>query len=62
MKTCLIWNALRMHVTRTHVAAAENVTFFFTLVNVLVASLRSSDVRFSNMSLQFQEALDRVSV
>ena len=51
-----------MHVTRTHVAAAYNVALFFTLVNVLVASLRSSDVRFSNMSLQFQEALDRVSV
>ena len=62
MNTCLIWNAWRMHVTRTHVAAAYNVAFFFTLVNVLVASLRSSDVRFSNMSLQFQEALDRVRV
>ena len=62
MKTCLIWNASRMHQTRTYVAAANNVAFFFTLVNVLVVSLRSSDVRFSNMSLQFQEALDRVSV
>ena len=46
MNTFLIWNAWRMHVTRTHVASACNVAFFFTLVNVLVASLRSSDVRY----------------
>ena len=48
-----------MHLTRTHVAAADNVAFFFTMVSVLVAPVRSADVRFSNMSLQFEEALDR---